>query len=61
MHFKHLAVPKILRSLKCDKDSAFCFQILALLAVGVHLGCYKFMSSMAGGGIDLNMESGMAE
>ena len=41
--------------------SVFCFQILSMLAVGTYIGCYKFMSSMAGGGIDLNMESGMAE
>ena len=37
------------------------FQVLTGLALGTYLGCYKFMSSMAGGGIDLNMESGMAE
>ncbi|KAL3858888.1 hypothetical protein ACJMK2_009137 [Sinanodonta woodiana] len=34
---------------------------LFLWAVGVYFGSYKFMSSMASGGIDLNMEAGMAE
>ncbi|XP_060576049.1 transmembrane protein 208-like [Ruditapes philippinarum] len=35
--------------------------VLSLLALCVYGGCYKFMSSMAGQGIDINMESGMAE
>ncbi|KAK3581191.1 hypothetical protein CHS0354_024725 [Potamilus streckersoni] len=35
--------------------------ILFLWAVGVNFGSYKFMSSMASKGIDLNMEAGMAE
>ena len=42
-------------------NSFVLFQVLTGLALGTYLGCYKFMSSMAGGGIDLNMESGMAE
>ncbi|WAR12389.1 TM208-like protein [Mya arenaria] len=35
--------------------------VLSMLVLCVYGGCYKFMSSMAGGGIDLNMEAGMAE
>lgn len=35
--------------------------VLSILAVGTHLGCYKFLSSIAGSGIDLNMKEGMAE
>lgn len=43
-----------------DSFTAF-YIVLSILALCVYGGCFKFMSSMSAGNIDLNMESGMAE
>ena len=37
------------------------FQILSFAFISVHLGAYKFLDGMASKGIDLNVQSGMAE
>ena len=36
-------------------------QILSVVFVCVHFGAYKFLNGMASKGIDLNVQSGMAE
>ncbi|XP_028823938.1 transmembrane protein 208-like isoform X2 [Denticeps clupeoides] len=60
------------RPARCGRGSASVSQLLLLFALAVYLGSYRSMSAMArpsfgedggllDGGIDLNMEQGMAE